>query len=586
MAQVNSPAENRFDAVFRILGDTCDTPFASWVALQDFDRIRLSVGPSWLTGEEADEEISPHGVPVSKAASEQYRFFYRMFTGTWYEKDRHRELTRTILPNSALSSAAMANRALANPRGVSLLLLDHGDAPDAANSPQNADSLYAHVKHELQQLYLQYSALEAERDLVIGICGDIHDRLVEQVGAAVFDHPQALLFSNKKYWVQFYPLEKSRSFNRTCNKIAQMVGCAEYHEAASELPLVKPRPTEPGMRIPPVPTLPKKANNLSTRSQDPSGEATKYRAKRLVMEGLQDSARLLMDKRERSGAGPYKTSSTTTLSGAWLWGFTQGNAADSDRRTLIAPDARDKWRAAGQLLADWLLACARETETGGRATAIRHMAESVVELLDDEARADTPTGELDGLYRALEPALTEPEALGNFMAGVLYSLVYGPQLEKAGLGASSLQADVGTLSVNDAPAAAGDGIAENGTKPSIGVIVARGDASVDGRYDAATCASLDMLRVSSDSAWAFGRSPRLAEDATSVTVLDDPAISRAAGSLCWDPERAAWQLEVSNRNGALRNGELIECGETVDVAPGERICLHGSRYSYFLLFSA
>ena len=97
-----------------------------------------------------------------------------------------------------------------------------------------------------------------------------------------------------------------------------------------------------------------------------------------------------------------------------------------------------------------------------------------------------------------------------------------------------------------------------------------------------------MVRIPKSTAWLFGRSPRPSQTqdvGTGTTVLDDPAISRQAVKLSWDDAHAAWQLEVFNRNGANCDGELIESGETVDVAPGTRICLRGSDRNYFLLLS-
>lgn len=337
-----------------------------------------------------------------------------------------------------------------------------------------------------------------------------------------------------------------------------------------------------------MPTLPKKADSLSSRSKHPESEAVKYNAKRLIMENLQDAATLLMDVRTvGEQALGFNVKDTTCVSGTWLWGFTQGNTSDDARRTLLAPDARDKWVAAGLLLADWLLDCADGSDDKERPARIQGATDAIVERLDGNL-SDTPaTGQLAALYAACAPTLTARETLGSLMAGILYALVYGTHLEQAGLGASSLQADISTVwAAGDTPNA------HQGSTPcelkAIAVTIASCPASAGGTYSPLTCSTHNMVRIPKATAWLFGRSPRPSQAQgadTGATVLDDPAISRQAIKLSWDDAHAAWQLEVFNRNGANCDGELIESGETVDVAPGTRICLRGSERNYFLLLS-
>ena len=67
----------------------------------------------------------------------------------------------------------------------------------------------------------------------------------------------------------------------------------------------------------------------------------------------------------------FNIKETVSVSGTWLWGFTQGNTSDDARRTLLAPDARDKWLVAGLLLADWLLDCAKGSDDDERLAHIQ-----------------------------------------------------------------------------------------------------------------------------------------------------------------------------------------------------------------------
>ena len=589
MAKTAIAQQNDFDAVFRALDSACTLPFASWCARTGgHDRIRLSVSPIWPEGDTATRAICPTAKSADGLAAARYRFFYALFSSNWKEKDRHIALKRTLLPVQNPGSSTTAKRALSNARGASLLLLDHGDTPAAPEAPDATDNLYAHVQRELSQLYLQYAILESERDLVLGICRDMQERVKGHYRTTILDHPEAELCTHKKYWYQFFPLEKSRSFDRTCNRIAQAVGEQGMAEADSELPLVTPRAVPSGTEKAPVPTLPKKADSLSSRSKHPEIEAVKYNAKRLIMENLQDSASLLLDIRTAEGpASGFCTKETVPVSGTWLWGFTQGNTSDNARRTLLAPDARDKWLVAGLLLADWLLDCADGSDDEERLVHIQSAVDAIVERLDGNLSDAPTTGELAALYDACTPTLMARKSLGPLMAGILYSLAYGAHLERAGLGASSLQADIGTVwAAGDTPSADRPGTRRE--PEAIAVTIASCPAGVGGTYSPQTCSTQNMVRIPKSTAWLFGRSPRPSQTQdvdTGTTVLDDPAISRQAVKLSWDDAHAAWQLEVFNRNGANCDGELIESGETVDVAPGTRICLRGSERNYFLLLS-
>lgn len=589
MAKATTTQQNDFDAVFRALDSACTLPFASWCAhTGGFDRIRLSVAPIWPEGEAATQAICPTSKSADGLTAAQYRFFYALFSSNWKEKDRRIALKRTLFPAQNPGTNTAAKRALSNARGASLLLLDHGDSPATAEAPDATENLYAHVQRELSQLYLQYAILESERDLVLDICRDMQERVKERLGKSILDHPEVELFTDKKYWYQFLPLEKSRSFDRTCNRIAQAIGVQGMAEADSELPLVAPRTAPSNAVKPPVPTLPKKADSLSSRSKHPESEAVKYNAKRLIMENLQDAASLLFDVRAVEGpASGFNIKETTSVSGTWLWGFTQGNTSDDARRTLLAPDARDKWLAAGLLLADWLLDCADGSDDEKRLAHIQGAVDAIIERLNGDLSDAPTTGELAALYDACAPTLMARESLGPLMAGILYSLAYGAHLEHGGLGASSLQADIGTVwTAGDTPSADRPGTRRE--PEAIAVTIASCPAGVGGTYSPQTCSTQNMVRIPKSTAWLFGRSPRPSQTQnvdTGTTVLDDPAISRQAVKLSWDEAHAAWQLEVFNRNGANCDGELIESGETVDVAPGTRICLRGSERNYFLLFS-
>lgn len=589
MAKATAAQQNDFDAVFYALDDTCTMPFASWCAhTGGFDRIRLSVAPIWPEGEVATQAICSTSKSADGLTAAQYRFFYALFSSNWKEKDRRIALKRTLLPAQNSNSNTTAKRALSNARGASLLLLDHGDASFEAETVATSDDLYAHVRHELQLLYLQYSILESERDLVLDICRDMQAHVKERLGKTILDHPEVELYTDKKYWYQFLPLEKSRSFDRTCNRIAQAIGVQGMAEADSELPLVAPRTAPSNAVKSPVPTLPKKADSLSSRSKHPESEAVKYNAKRLIMENLQDAATLLMDVRTAGEqALGFNVKDTMSVSGTWLWGFTQGNTSDDARRTLLAADARDKWVAAGLLLADWLLDCAKGSDDKERLARIQGATDVIVERLDGDLSDAPTTGELAALYDACAPTLMARESLGPLMAGILYSLAYGAHLEHAGLGASSLQADISTVwAVGKTPGAGKPSAPREST--AIAVTIASCPAGAGGTYSPQTCSTHSMVRIPKAAAWLFGRSPRpsQAQDVdTGTTVLDDPAISRLAVKLSWDDTHAVWQLEVFNRNGANCDGELIESGETVDVAPGTRICLRGSERNYFLLLS-
>lgn len=590
MAKATAAQQNDFDAVFYALDDTCSMPFASWCAhTGGFDRIRLSVAPIWPEGEAATRAICPTSKSADGLTAAQYRFFYALFSSNWKEKDRRIALKRTLLPVQNPGTSATAKRALSNARGASLLLLDHGDSPAAAEAPDATDNLYAHVQRELSQLYLQYAILESERDLVLDICRDMQAHVKERLGKTILDHPKVELYTDKKYWYQFLPLEKSRSFDRTCNRIAQAIGVKGMAEADSELPLVTPRTAPSNAVKPPVPTLPKKADSLSSRSKHPESEAIKYNAKRLIMENLQDAATLLMDVRTvGEQALGFNVKDTTCVSGTWLWGFTQGNTSDDARRTLLAPDARNKWVAAGLLLADWLLDCADGSDDKERLARIQGATDAIVERLDGNL-SDTPaTGELAALYVACAPTLTARETLGSLMAGILYALVYGTHLEQAGLGASSLQADISTVwAAGDTPSA--DRTGTRREPEAIAVTIASCPAGAGGTYSPQICSTHDTIHISKMVTWLFGRSPRspqMQDANVNTTVLDDPAISRQAVKLHWDDTCASWQMEVFNRNGANCDGELIESGETIDIAPGTRICLRGSERNYFLLLSA
>lgn len=588
MAKATTTQQNDFDAVFRALDSACTLPFASWCARTGgHDRIRLSVAPIWPEGEAATRVICPTAKSADGLTAAQYRFFYALFSSNWKEKDQHIALKRTLLPIQNPGSSTTAKRALSNARGASLLLLDHGGI-SATPEALDANDLYAHVQGELSQLYLQYAILESERDLVLGICRDMQERVKGHYRTTILDHPEAELCTHKKYWYQFFPLEKSRSFDRTCNRIAQAVGEQGMAEADSELPLVTPRAVPSGTEKAPVPTLPKKADSLSSRSKHPEIEAVKYNAKRLIMENLQDSASLLLDIRTAEGpASGFCTKETVPVSGTWLWGFTQGNTSDDARRTLLAPDARDKWLVAGLLLADWLLDCAKGSDDDERLAHIQGAVDAIVERLDGDLSDAPTTGELAALYDACAPTLMARESLGPLMAGILYSLAYGAHLEHAGLGASSLQADISTVwAVGKTPGAGKPSAPREST--AIAVTIASCPAGAGGTYSPQTCSTHSMVCIPKAAAWLFGRSPRpsQAQDVdTGTTVLDDPAISRQAVKLSWDDAHAAWQLEVFNRNGANCDGELIESGETVDVAPGTRIRLRGSDRNYFLLLS-
>lgn len=588
MAKATAAQQNDFDAVFYALDDACTMPFASWCAhTGGHDRIRLSVSPIWPEGDTATRAICPTAKSADGLTAAQYRFFYALFSSNWKEKDRHIALKRTLLPIQNPGSSTTAKRALSNARGASLLLLDHGGI-SATPEALDANDLYAHVQGELSQLYLQYAILESERDLVLGICRDMQERVKGHYRTTILDHPEAELCTHKKYWYQFFPLEKSRSFDRTCNRIAQAVGEQGMAEADSELPLVTPRAVPSGTEKAPVPTLPKKADSLSSRSKHPEIEAVKYNAKRLIMENLQDSASLLLDIRTAEGpASGFCTKETVPVSGTWLWGFTQGNTSDDARRTLLAPDARDKWLVAGLLLADWLLDCAKGSDDDERLAHIQGAVDAIVERLDGDLSDAPTTGELAALYDACAPTLMARESLGPLMAGILYSLAYGAHLEHAGLGASSLQADISTVwAVGKTPGAGKPSAPREST--AIAVTIASCPAGAGGTYSPLTCSTHNMVRIPKATAWLFGRSPRPSQAQgadTGATVLDDPAISRQAIKLSWDDAHAAWQLEVFNRNGVNCDGELIESGETVDVAPGTRICLRGSERNYFLLLS-
>lgn len=589
MAKAATTQQNDFDAVFRALDSACTLPFASWCARTGgHDRIRLSVSPIWPEGDTATRAICPTAKSADGLTAAQYRFFYALFSSNWKEKDRRIALKRTLLPVQNPGSSTTAKRALSNARGASLLLLDHGDSPAAAEAPDATDNLYAHVQRELSQLYLQYAILESERDLVLDICRDMQERVKGRLGKAILDHPEAELYTDKKYWYQFLPLEKSRSFDRTCNRIAQAIGVQGMAEADSELPLVAPRTAPSNAVKPPVPTLPKKADSLSSRSKHPESEAIKYNAKRLIMENLQDAATLLMDVRTvGEQALGFNVKDTTSVSGTWLWGFTQGNTSDDARRTLLASDARDKWLVAGLLLADWLLDCAKGLGDEERLVHIQSAVDAIVERLDGDLGDAPTTGELAALYDACAPTLMARESLGPLMAGILYSLAYGAHLEQAGLGASSLQADISTVwAAGDTPNA------NQGSTPcelkAIAVTIASCPASAGGTYSPQTCNTHDTIHISKIVTWLFGRSPRspqMQDANVNTTVLDDPAISRQAVKLYWDDTCASWQMEVFNRNGANCDGELVESGETIDVAPGTRICLRGSDRNYFLLLS-
>lgn len=588
MAKATAAQQNDFDAVFYALDDACTMPFASWCAhTGGFDRIRLSVAPIWPEGEAVTRAICPTAKSADGLTAAQYRFFYALFSSNWKEKDRRIALKRTLFPAQNPGTNTAAKRALSNARGASLLLLDHGDSSATPEAPA-ANDLYAHVQRELSQLYLQYAILESERDLVLDICRDMQAHVKGRLRKAVLDHPEVELYTDKKYWYQFLPLEKSRSFNRTCNRIAQAMGVQGMAEADSELPLVTPRTVPSGAEKPPVPTLPKKADSLSSRSKHPESEAVKYNAKRLIMENLQDAASLLFDVRAAEGpTSGFNIKETVSVSGTWLWGFTQGNTSDDARRTLLAPDARDKWLVAGLLLADWLLDCAKGSDDDERLAHIQGAVDAIVERLDGDLSDAPTTGELAALYDACTPTLMARGPLGSLMAGILYSLVYGAHLERAGLGASSLQADISTVwAAGDTPSADRPGTRRE--PEAIAVTIASCPAGVGGTYSPQTCSTHNMVRIPKSTAWLFGRSPRpsQAQDVdTGTTVLDDPAISRLAVKLSWDDTHAVWQLEVFNRNGANCDGELIESGETVDVAPGTRICLRGSERNYFLLLS-
>lgn len=588
MAKAATTQLNDFDAVFRTLDSACTLPFASWCArIEGCDRIRLSVSPIWPEGEAATRAICPTAQSANGLTAAQYRFFYKLFSSNWKARDRWIALTRTLLPIQNPGTSGAPKRSLSNARGASLLLLDHGGI-SATPEALDANDLYAHVQGELSQLYLQYAILESERDLVLGICRDMQERVKGHYRTTILDHPEAELCTHKKYWYQFFPLEKSRSFDRTCNRIAQAVGEQGMAEADSELPLVTPRAVPSGTEKAPVPTLPKKADSLSSRSKHPEIEAVKYNAKRLIMENLQDSASLLLDIRTAEGpASGFCTKETVPVSGTWLWGFTQGNTSDDARRTLLAPDARDKWLVAGLLLADWLLDCAKGSDDKERLARIQGAVDAIVERLDGDLGDAPTTGELAALYDACAPTLMARESLGPLMAGILYSLVYGAHLERAGLGASSLQADISTVwAAGDTPSADRPGTRRE--PEAIAVTIASCPAGAGDTYSPQTCSTHNMVRIPKSTAWLFGRSPRpsQAQDAaTGATVLDDPAISRQAVKLYWDGTHAVWQLEVFNRNGANCDGELVESGETVDVAPGTRICLRGSDRNYFLLLS-
>lgn len=588
MAKAAIAQQNDFDAVFRALDSACTLPFASWCARTGgHDRIRLSVSPIWPEGDTATRAICPTAKSADGLTAAQYRFFYALFSSNWKEKDRHIALKRTLLPIQNPGSSTTAKRALSNARGASLLLLDHGGI-SATPEALDANDLYAHVQGELSQLYLQYAILESERDLVLGICRDMQERVKGHYRTTILDHPEAELCTHKKYWYQFFPLEKSRSFDRTCNRIAQAMGVQGMAEADSELPLVTPRAVPSDAEKPPVPTLPKKADSLSSRSKHPESEAIKYNAKRLIMENLQDAASLLFDVRAAEGpTSGFNIKETVSVSGTWLWGFTQGNTSDDARRTLLAPDARDKWLVAGLLLADWLLDCAKGSDDDERLAHIQGAVVAIVERLDGDLSDAPTTGELAALYDACAPTLMARESLGPLMAGILYSLAYGAHLEHAGLGASSLQADISTVwAVGKTPGAGKPSAPREST--AIAVTIASCPAGAGGTYSPLTCSTHNMVRIPKATAWLFGRSPRPSQAQgadTGATVLDDPAISRQAIKLSWDDAHAAWQLEVFNRNGANCDGELIESGETVDVAPGTRICLRGSERNYFLLLS-
>lgn len=591
MAKATATQQNDFDAVFRTLDSACTLPFAGWCArIEGYDRIRLSVSPIWPEGEAATRAICPAANSANGLTAAQYRFFYALFSSNWKVKNRRIALTRTLLSTQNPGTSGAPKRSLSNARGASLLLLDHGGISTTSEAPDA--SLYAHVQRELSQLYLQYAILESERDLVLDICRDMQERVKERdkerLGKTILDHPEAELYTDKKYWYQFLPLEKSRSFDRTCNRIAQAMGVQGMAEADSELPLVTPRAVLSDAEKPPVPTLPKKAVSLSSRSKHPESEAVKYNAKRLIMENLQDAASLLLDVRAAEGpASGFNTKETVPVSGTWLWGFTQGNTSDDARRTLLAPDARDKWLVAGLLLADWLLDCADGSDDEERLAHIQGAVDAIVERLDGDLSDAPTTGELAALYDACTPTLMARKSLGPLMAGILYSLAYGAHLEHAGLGASSLQADISTVwAVGKTPSAGKPSAPREST--AIAVTIASCPAGAGGTYSPQTCSTQNMVRIPKSTAWLFGRSPRPSQTQdvdTGTTVLDDPAISRQAVKLSWDDAHAAWQLEVFNRNGANCDGELIESGETVDVAPGTRICLRGSERNYFLLFS-
>lgn len=210
MTKATTTQQNDFDAVFRALDSACTLPFASWCARTGgHDRIRLSVSPIWPEGEAATRVICPTAKSADGLTAAQYRFFYALFSSNWKEKDRYIDLKRTLLPAQNSNSSTTAKRALSNARGASLLLLDHGDSPAAAEAPDATDNLYAHVQRELSQLYLQYAILESERDLVLDICRDMQEHVKERLGKAILDHPKVELYTDKSTGISSSPSRRA-----------------------------------------------------------------------------------------------------------------------------------------------------------------------------------------------------------------------------------------------------------------------------------------------------------------------------------------------------------------------------------------
>lgn len=583
-------SRNVYTELFERLDALTGRGFGTWCAQSFGSEVSYTVNVNWY---EVGAQVGKVLASAESSDGGNARDELECFLGDYFTVRRRSTSPEQVLCGGMADEAGFRPRALVGSAAACLLFLEHGSLDPWGAGDSRACGGTRHggrepdpelLRRQVGMLCLQYAVLENESSLLRGACAQMGS--YDRRGGV---DPATLAFIDRGNWDAFQPIVRNRNFAKTQRRIGALLGVPGFSESSdAELPLAAPQPGS-------IPSSPKPANRRT------GIEWLKYLAKRSFFTAIEGNITLLAGK---AGAAPDRH--VDLAHSGWLWKFTQGRTGDAAvRRAPIAANDPVAWQQAGQLLARWIWECSSTTHgetiratdelTLDLASAIASGGHTMVEfrLLRQAVRCNL--GKACWMFNWLQrkrggdrTTFIDAHAdyivrhyLGPQLAAVLRGIAYGLDLDRAGLGAASVEPGFGGMSIDDSP---GIVAMPAGLERTLALEISIAPPSarpVPGSEALWKTIPLDSCRTCR-----LGRDPHdlgtSGDDDTRTVVLGGNDIGRMAFDLRVT-EGGTLDVDVHNPAGIWLGERHLAAGERAGLRPGERIFIPGGDLGYVIV---